>query len=122
MVDAQAHGVGAEQELLLGGVVATAPLRTTDTLITADAGYHSEANLRALADASAFLDDLEGDATAHGQHIREGSWPLSRRKPITLSTAVWRPMSSNRHSTSGDRRGGSLWRGCSTADRQRLAP
>ena len=51
IVDAQAHGVGAEQELLLGVVAATAPLRTTDTLITADAGYHSEANLRALADA-----------------------------------------------------------------------
>jgi hypothetical protein len=51
IVDAQAHGVGAEQELLLGVVAATAPLRTTDTLITADAGYHSEANLRALAEA-----------------------------------------------------------------------
>ncbi len=50
IVDAQAHGVGAEQELLLGVVAATAPLRTTDTLITADAGYHSEANLRALAE------------------------------------------------------------------------
>jgi IS5 family transposase len=49
--DAQAHGVGAEHELLLGVVAATAPLRTTDTLITADAGYHSEANLRALAEA-----------------------------------------------------------------------
>ncbi|MCZ8206221.1 transposase, partial [Gemmatimonas sp.] len=39
IVDAQAHGVGAEQELLLGVVAATAPLRTIDTLITADAGY-----------------------------------------------------------------------------------
>ena len=51
IVDAQAHGVGAEQELLLGVIAATAPLRTIDTLITADAGYHSEANLRALAEA-----------------------------------------------------------------------
>jgi len=51
IVDAQAHGVGAEQELLLPVVAATAALRTRDTLITADAGYHSEANLKALADA-----------------------------------------------------------------------
>ena len=51
IVDAQAHGVGAEQELLLGVIAATAPLRTIDTLITADAGYHSEANLCALAEA-----------------------------------------------------------------------
>ena len=51
IVDAQAHGVGAEQALLLEVVAATAPLRTADTLITADEGYHSKANLRALADA-----------------------------------------------------------------------
>jgi transposase len=51
IVDAQAHGVGAEQELLLPVVAATASLRTPDTLITADASYHSEANLRALAEA-----------------------------------------------------------------------
>ena len=51
IVDAQAHGVGAEQELLLPVVAATTGLRTPDTMITADAGYHSEANLRALADA-----------------------------------------------------------------------
>jgi hypothetical protein len=51
IIDAQAHGVGAEHELLRGVVAATAPLCTADTLITADAGYHSEANLRTLADA-----------------------------------------------------------------------
>lgn len=51
IVDAQAHGAGAEQELLLPAVAATAALRTPDTLITADAGYHSEANLKALANA-----------------------------------------------------------------------
>jgi transposase len=51
IVDAQAHGVGAEQELRLPVVAATAALRTPDTVITADAGYHSEANLKALAEA-----------------------------------------------------------------------
>jgi len=51
IVDAQAHGVGAEQELLLPVVEATAALRTEATVLTADAGYHSEANLRALAEA-----------------------------------------------------------------------
>lgn len=51
IVDAQAHGAGAEQELLLTAFAATAKWRTSDTLITADAGYHSEAKLKALADA-----------------------------------------------------------------------
>ena len=49
IIDAQAHGTGTEQELLLPVVAALAPHATATTLITADAGYHSEANLRALA-------------------------------------------------------------------------
>ena len=58
IVDAQAHGTGSEQEVLLPVVKAlqeipampTMPaLITAESLITADAGYHSEANLKALA-------------------------------------------------------------------------
>ena len=49
IVDAQAHGTGNEQALLLPVVKTITPLCTADTLITADAGYHSEANLKALA-------------------------------------------------------------------------
>ena len=50
IIDAQAHGTGSEQELLLGVVTATRPQATPDTLYTADAGYHSETNLQALAE------------------------------------------------------------------------
>ncbi|MDR4460953.1 MAG: IS1182 family transposase [Nitrospirales bacterium] len=50
IVEAQAHGTGSEQELLLPVVAATAALRTETTVMTADAGYHSEANLKALAE------------------------------------------------------------------------
>ncbi len=49
IVEAQAHGTGSEQALLMPVVAAAAPHCTPDTLITADAGYHSEANLKALA-------------------------------------------------------------------------
>jgi len=49
IVEAQAHGTGSEHELLLPVVTAVEPLRAAHTVITADAGYHSEANLRALA-------------------------------------------------------------------------
>jgi len=48
IVDAQAHGTGSEQELLLPTIKATAALRHANTVITADAGYHSAANLKAL--------------------------------------------------------------------------
>jgi transposase len=55
IVDAQAHGTGSEQELLVPVVKAIkdaltdAPLLAASSLITADAGYHSEANLKRLA-------------------------------------------------------------------------
>ncbi len=49
IVEAQAHGTGSEQELLLPVVRATQAQATPATLYTADAGYHSESNLKALA-------------------------------------------------------------------------
>jgi transposase len=49
IVEAQAHGTGSEQELLMPVVKAMKDILTDDSLITADAGYHSEANLKALA-------------------------------------------------------------------------
>jgi transposase len=49
IVDAQAHGTGSEHELLVPVVTATQSWRASHTVITADAGYHSEANLRELA-------------------------------------------------------------------------
>jgi hypothetical protein len=41
IVEAQAHGTGSEQALLMPVVAAASSLCTPDTLITADAGYHS---------------------------------------------------------------------------------
>jgi transposase len=48
IVAAQAHGSGSEQNVLLPMVESTAALRTDQTIVTADAGYHSEANLQRL--------------------------------------------------------------------------
>ena len=49
IVKAQAHGTGSEQALLLPVIEAIGTLRSDQTLITADAGYHSDANVTALA-------------------------------------------------------------------------
>ena len=49
IIEAQAHGTGSEQELLLPVIRATQTQATPTTLYTADAGYHSERNLKALA-------------------------------------------------------------------------
>jgi hypothetical protein len=48
IVAAQAHRSGSEQSALVPMLETTSPLRTDQTVVTADAGYHSEANLRAL--------------------------------------------------------------------------
>lgn len=50
VVEAQAWGTGSEQALLLPMVEAMAAQLRDDSLITADAGYHSEANLKTLAE------------------------------------------------------------------------
>jgi transposase len=48
IVAAQAHGSGSEQSVLLPVVESIRCLRTDQTLVSADAGYHSEANLKGL--------------------------------------------------------------------------
>lgn len=50
IVDAQAHGTGSEQALLLPVIEATTHLRNNNTILTADAGYHSRDNINALAE------------------------------------------------------------------------
>jgi len=49
IVEAQAYGTGSEQELLIPFVTVMKNVMASDTLITADAGYHSETNLKELA-------------------------------------------------------------------------
>lgn len=49
IVEAQAYGTGSEQELLIPVVTAMKDVLGAESLITADAGYHSETNLRQLA-------------------------------------------------------------------------
>ncbi|MGZ5234404.1 MAG: transposase [Burkholderiales bacterium] len=50
IVAAHALGSGSEQAVLLPMVDRSAALRTHETIITADAGYHSEENLRGLCE------------------------------------------------------------------------
>ena len=61
IVEAQAHGTGSEQELLIPIVTAMHDVLTAESVITADAGYHSDANLRQLDAMSvdAFIADNE---------------------------------------------------------------
>lgn len=50
IVNAQAYGSGSEHALFMEVVDALTPQLRSETVITADAGYHSEANLKQLAE------------------------------------------------------------------------
>jgi transposase len=72
IVEAQAHGTGSEQELLLPLAEALQPLAHRQTVVCADSGYCSEDNLKQLEDQGieAFIPDNEyrkRDARYQGQ-------------------------------------------------------
>jgi len=59
ILEAQAHGTGSEQELLLPVSGAIQPIAREHTVVCADSGYHSEDNLKRLEDKGleAFIPD-----------------------------------------------------------------
>jgi transposase len=97
VVEAQAHGTGSEQELLIPVVDATAPLRTPETIITADAGYHSEANLKRLAEdkIDAYVPDngyRSRDARYQGQEAHKAKPdPLWDKRPQAKKATRFKP-------------------------------
>jgi len=82
IVEAQAHGTGSEQDLLLPVIQATRSTATPDTLYTADAGYHSETNLKALAEAN--IPALIADNGMRGRDERFKDQARHKEKPDPL--------------------------------------
>ena len=82
IVEASAHGTGAEQELLLPVVDACAAQRKPLTLITADAGYHCEANLAGLAERG--VDALIADTAMRKRDERFAGQAKHAGKPDPL--------------------------------------
>ena len=82
IVEAQAHGTGSEQEALVPMVHAMAAVRTADSLITADAGYHSEANLQDLDQLQ--VDALIADGTMRRRDERFATQARHQDKPDPL--------------------------------------
>jgi hypothetical protein len=82
IVEAQAHGTGSEQELLIPVVVAMQGMLTAASLITADAGYHSDANLQQLAAMS--VDALIADNDMRRRDARFATQELHKAVPDPL--------------------------------------
>jgi transposase len=84
IVEAQTHGTGSEQEVLLPMVDAMRGqhLLAARSLITADAGYHSEANLNALEQRQ--VSALIADAELRQRDERFATQVRHRAKPDPL--------------------------------------
>lgn len=83
IVEAQAHGTGSEHELLIPMVDAMADMLAEDSLITADAGYHSEDNLAALAERE--IDALIADNNMRRRDERFATQERHKGKPDPLA-------------------------------------
>jgi NADH dehydrogenase/NADH:ubiquinone oxidoreductase subunit G len=89
IVAAQVSGSGSEQAMLLPMVAQTQALRTEQTLITADAGYHSKDNVQALhaclhhIQFIALSGDTQPSYTHIAKFVRELGQQIQRKRPGT---------------------------------------
>ena len=82
IIEAQAHGTGSEQELLLSVVEAANDWRAPTTTLTADSGFHSEANLKALGEAE--VDAYIADKDYRRRDVRFAGQAVHQAKPDPL--------------------------------------
>jgi len=95
--EAQAHGTGSEQEVLLPVVTALQPLLADGTYLTADAGYHSEANLQQLADLKSTAPIADPDMRKRDERFetqarhQQKPDPLHNQTPKASLPTVFQP-------------------------------
>ncbi len=101
IVEAQAHGTGSEQELLVPVVEAIqatrtkTPLINDSSLVTADAGYHSEANLKELAELK--VDALIADNAMRRRDERFAEQDKYKALPDPLHNKRGKPKQAARY-------------------------
>ena len=88
IVAAQAHGSGSEQSLLLPMIAQAQPFAAADTVITADAGYHSEANLQQLHDQGIAALIADGLMRRRDERFREQARHKAKPDPLANKTPV----------------------------------
>jgi transposase len=91
IVAAQAHGSGSEQNVLLPVVESTADLRTDQTIVTADAGYHSEANLQGLYERAVPALIADGLMRRRDERFAEQGRYKALRDPLYDKVAAGKP-------------------------------
>ncbi|MDP9179992.1 MAG: IS1182 family transposase [Gemmatimonadota bacterium] len=97
IVEAQAHGTGAEQEVLMPMVTAMDRVLAPHSVVTADAGYHSEGNLAQLAAMPVDALIADGDMRRRDERFatqdrhREKPNPLHDKSPASRALPLYQP-------------------------------
>jgi hypothetical protein len=94
IVAAQAHGSGSEQTALLPMVRSTDGWRTNETMITADAGYHSEVNLKELHEAGIPALIADGMMRKRDERFKDQAKYKAAPDPLYDKTTVGRTAKS----------------------------
>lgn len=96
IVAAQAHGSGSEQSLLVPMIEQARPFATGETLITADAGYHSEANLKALSEQGIRALIADGLMRRRDERFKDQGKYKAGPDPLYNKTPAPKPASSGK--------------------------
>jgi transposase len=86
IVAAKAYGSGNEQNTLLPTIYATDSVRTDQTLITADAGYHSADNMRQLQEENIPALIADGQMRKRDERFKEQAKHKAKPDPIADKT------------------------------------
>ncbi|HJW56836.1 MAG TPA: transposase, partial [Burkholderiaceae bacterium] len=96
IVAAHAHGSGSEQSLLLPMIEHARHFASQDTIMTADAGYHSEANLKQLHEQGIAALIADGLMRRRDERFREQARHKAKPDPLANKTPVVKPSTSGK--------------------------
>lgn len=96
IVAAHAHGSGSEQCLLLPMIEHAQPYASKDTVITADAGYHSEANLKQLHDQGIKALIADNLMRRRDERFKDQSKYKAKPDPLANKTQVMKAATSGK--------------------------
>ncbi len=91
IIAADVIGSGSEQAMLLPMIEQASPFRTPDTLVTADAGYHSDANIAKLMEQGIPAMVADNQMRARDERFAEQEKYKGKPDPLSQKKATGQP-------------------------------
>ncbi|MEO6015871.1 MAG: transposase [Polaromonas sp.] len=96
IIAADVIGSGSEQAMLLPMIEQAAPYRTADTLVTADAGYHSDANVGQLMQQNIPAMIADNQMRSRDERFQEQDKYKGKPDPLSEKKATGQPKAIER--------------------------